>query len=77
MPALEAKAVWAMGVRVMIRADSKLTDKPVRMLLSYTPGGFEQWFLEIGTSVGDPNEQPPAVMPADIRKAVQTAENTA
>lgn len=140
-PAAEAKMVWAMGVRVTIRADAKMTgggyaafedlvlpgqgpplhthtkedetmyviegelevvlgdktytarpgdfahmargvphrfrnktDKPARMLLTYSPGGFEQWFLDIGTPVGDPAEKPPAVAPADVEKAIKAAE---
>ena len=51
-----------------------ISDKPARMLLTYSPGGFEQWFLEVGTPVGQPDEAPPPVMPADIQKAVQAAE---
>lgn len=141
MPAADAKVVWAMGVRVTIRADSKmtgggysafedfvlpgqgpplhthtkedetmyviegelevvlgdktytarpgdfahmargvphrfknLTDKPARMLLTYSPGGFEQWFLDIGTPVGELAEKPPAVTPTDIEKAIKAAE---
>lgn len=140
-PAAEAKMVWAMGVRVTIRADSEMTgggysafedlvlpgqgpplhthtkedetmyviegelevvlgdktytarpgdfahmargvphrfknvsDKPARMLLTYSPGGFEKWFLEIGTPVNDPNGKPPAVTPEEIAKAVKAAE---
>ena len=25
-----------------------VSDEPTRLLLSYTPGGFEQWFLDVG-----------------------------
>ncbi|MEI8019261.1 MAG: quercetin 2,3-dioxygenase [Schlesneria sp.] len=28
-----------------------VSEKPTRLLLSYTPGGFEQWFLDIRTPV--------------------------
>lgn len=140
-PAAEAKMVWALGVKVTIRADSEMTggaysafedlvlpgqgpplhthtnedetmyviegelevvlgdktytarpgdfahmargvphrfknisDKPARMLLTYTPGGFEKWFLDIGTPVTDANAKPPAVTPEDIAKALKAAE---
>ncbi len=51
-----------------------VSDKPTRMLLSYSPGGFEQWFLDVGTPVVDPLEMPPVVTAADIQKAVKAAE---
>lgn len=52
-----------------------LTDKPTRMLLSYTPGGFEKWFLEIGTPATADSSTPPAPpTPADLQRAVVAAE---
>ncbi len=51
-----------------------ISDKPTRLLLSYTPGGFEQWFLDIGTPVSGTNEKPPEIKPEDIKRAVVTAE---
>jgi len=51
-----------------------ISDKPARMLLTYTPGGFEKWFLDIGTPIKDANAKPPAVTPEDIAKAVKAAE---
>ena len=51
-----------------------VSDKPTRLLLSYTPGGFEQWFLDIGTPVSGLDEKPPEIKPEDIKRAVVTAE---
>ena len=46
--------------------------KPARMLLSFTPGGFEQVFLEVGKPVTDTHEPPP-ITPADIKKTKDVA----
>jgi quercetin dioxygenase-like cupin family protein len=49
-------------------------DTHTRMLLSYTPGGFEQWFIDIGKPVGlDPKVSPP-ITNADIAEAVEAAK---
>ena len=48
--------------------------KPVRMILVFTPGGIEGLFRELGTPVHDPHEQPPAITPADIAAARAAAE---
>lgn len=45
---------------------------PTRLLLSYTPGGFERWFLDIGTPAKAPDE-PPEVDDEGIRRAVAAA----
>jgi quercetin dioxygenase-like cupin family protein len=47
--------------------------KPARMILSFTPGGGEQLFLEIGMPVADPGTEPPAVTAEDIRRAREVA----
>jgi quercetin dioxygenase-like cupin family protein len=52
-----------------------VSDKPTRLLLSYTPGGFEQWFLDIGTPVTEKNEAPPPATPEAIKRAVAAAES--
>jgi len=49
-------------------------DKPARMVLSYSPAGFEQFFLDVGRPVTDPHAPPPETTPEDIRKARQFAE---
>lgn len=51
-----------------------VSDKPTRLLLSYTPGGFEQWFIDIGKPVTDKDEGPPQITPEDIKRAVVAAE---
>ncbi|MFO1021837.1 MAG: quercetin 2,3-dioxygenase [Planctomycetales bacterium] len=51
-----------------------VSDKPTRLLLSYTPGGFEQWFLDIGKPVADADQLPPEITPEDIKRAVAAAE---
>lgn len=59
-----------------------LTDRPARMLLSYTPGGFEDWFFEVGTPAGSDDTRSvvagtgagPAIGPEDIQRAVSAAE---
>lgn len=50
-----------------------LTDKPTRLLLTYTPGGFEQWFLDVGTPVNNDETTPPKITPKDIEKAISEA----
>lgn len=50
------------------------TDKPVRMILTYSPGGFEKWFLEVGTPFKPGDAAPPHPDPEAIKKAVAAAE---
>lgn len=51
-----------------------ISDQPTRLLLSYTPGGFEQWFLDIGKPVADTDQKAPEIKPDDIKRAVAAAE---
>jgi quercetin dioxygenase-like cupin family protein len=52
-----------------------MKDRPVRMLLSYTPGGFEKWFTDIGTpATKDSQGKGPEIKPEDIKRAVTAAE---
>lgn len=46
---------------------------PARVLTVFTPGGFEQWFLDIGRPAADPDTEPPDVTPEDARKAAEVA----
>jgi quercetin dioxygenase-like cupin family protein len=49
--------------------------KPARMLLTYTPGGFEQWFFETGTPATQDTSTPPAhPTPEQLQRAVAAAE---
>jgi quercetin dioxygenase-like cupin family protein len=50
------------------------SDKPARMFLTYTPGGFEKWFLEVGTPAADANSPAPKPTPDDLKKAVAAAQ---
>lgn len=47
--------------------------KPARMILSFTPGGGEQLFTEIGKPAVGPGVEPPAVTVEDIRRAREVA----
>jgi quercetin dioxygenase-like cupin family protein len=51
-----------------------VSDDPTRMLLSYTPGGFEQWFLDIGTAAESGSTVAPKITREDIKKAVAEAQ---
>ena len=51
-----------------------VSDKPARMFMSYSPGGFEQFFLDVGRPVTDPNAPPPETTPEDSRKAREAAQ---
>lgn len=43
---------------------------PAKMLVHLCPAGFEEYFVEVGTPVQDPNETAPA---ANIEKLIQLA----
>jgi hypothetical protein len=45
------------------------------MFLGYSPGGFEQWFLDVGKPVRNLQEAPPKVTPDDIQQAIKVAKN--
>lgn len=52
-----------------------VSDRDARMLLSYTPGGFEQWFLDVGTPAKEYTiDSRPKLEPNDIKRAVVAAE---
>ena len=51
-----------------------VSDEPTRLLLSYTPGGFEQWFLDVGKPFVGNESKPPEIKPDDIKQAVAAAE---
>ncbi|MEJ7591940.1 MAG: hypothetical protein WKF77_10350 [Planctomycetaceae bacterium] len=51
-----------------------MSEKPTRLLLSYTPGGFEQWFLDVGKPVSGENPNRQRSSPPDIKQAVAAAE---
>ncbi|MDX2039271.1 MAG: quercetin 2,3-dioxygenase [Isosphaeraceae bacterium] len=52
-----------------------VSNEPTRMLLSYTPGGFEQWFLDVGKSVPPGSRSAPEITPSDIERAVARARD--
>lgn len=43
-------------------------DRPVRLLLIYTPAGFEKYFVEFGVPTTHNNETPPPVTPEMIAR---------
>lgn len=51
-----------------------VSDKPARMFMSYSPGGFEQFFLDVGRPVTDPSAPPAETTPEDSRKAREVAQ---
>jgi quercetin dioxygenase-like cupin family protein len=51
-----------------------VTDEPTRLLLTYSPGGFEQWFLDVGTPVNDKEMTPPEITSQDVEKAISEAQ---
>lgn len=51
-----------------------VSDEPTRMLLTYTPGGFEQWFLDVGKTATPGTKSSPEVTADDIKKAVAQAQ---
>lgn len=51
-----------------------VTDEPTRLLLTYTPGGFEQWFLDIGKAATPGSKVSPEITADDIKKAVAQAQ---
>ncbi|KAJ7524897.1 hypothetical protein O6H91_17G026700 [Diphasiastrum complanatum] len=46
-------------------------DKTSVMVVTSAPGGFEKWFLQVGTEVQDPTEDPPQVSMTEMRKAME------
>lgn len=46
-------------------------DKPARMVLTYTPGGFEKWFIENGKPVTDLKGSPPEPTEEETEKALR------
>lgn len=50
------------------------SSKPTRMLLTYTPGGFEQWFLDVGIPISIGSDAPPKTTSADIQAAGAAAQ---
>lgn len=54
-------------------AFKNLSDTPTRLLLSYTPGGFERWFLEVGKPFVEGTMTPPKASGEEIEQAVRAA----
>jgi len=50
------------------------SDQPARMLVIFSPGGFERGFLEIGRPMRSANEQPPVLTPEDQQRMREVAE---
>jgi quercetin dioxygenase-like cupin family protein len=48
--------------------------RAANLLLSFTPGGLEQMFVDVGTPVAASPDKAPEVTPEDIRKARKLAE---
>ena len=50
------------------------SSKPTKMILTYSPGGFEKWFLHVGTLISDPEAPAPAITQLDVMQAIAAAE---
>ncbi len=50
-----------------------ISDKPTKMLLTYTPGGFEEWFKIVGKPVDGDSLVPPKLEKEDLQRAVAAA----
>ncbi len=68
------KGAWVHMPRGVEHYFKNTSNKPTRMILTYSPGGFEKWFLEVGTPVKKSDTNPPPTTAEDIRKAVTLAE---
>lgn len=44
---------------------------PARMVLVHVPGGFEQWYLEVGITVHDSSQLPPNVTSDELMETLQ------
>lgn len=64
---------WVHMPRGVEHCFKNVSDKPTRMILTYTPGGFEKWFLEVGTPVQEGDSGPPPATAEDLKKAVTAA----
>jgi quercetin dioxygenase-like cupin family protein len=51
-----------------------VSDQPARLLMTYTPGGFEKYFLETGKPGRPDAETPPSFTAEERRKALAVAE---
>jgi mannose-6-phosphate isomerase-like protein (cupin superfamily) len=51
-----------------------VSDKPARLLMTYTPGGFERYFLETGKSARPDDVNPPTFTAQEIRRARAVAK---
>ncbi len=51
-----------------------VSDVPARALLTYTPGGFERWFLEVGKPATPELNAAPEVTADDIQRAITSAQ---
>ncbi|XP_024520340.1 uncharacterized protein LOC112342551 [Selaginella moellendorffii] len=81
---LDGELTWTIGVerfhakrgsfahlpRLVPHTFANELDKPARMLVTYAPGGFEQWFLDVGTaaSSGSGLEMSPPLETIEERK---------
>lgn len=77
---------WLGGVRYDVKAGDfvhmprgvqhyfkNVSDRPTKMLLTYTPGGFEEWFEIVGKPVEGDSMAPPELERADLQRAVAAA----
>lgn len=51
------------------------SNQPARMLITVAPAGLEKMFLEVGTVLTDPSEQPQPPTEQEIKKLLEVAPN--
>ncbi|KAG0559915.1 hypothetical protein KC19_10G138900 [Ceratodon purpureus] len=85
---LEGELIWNLGGRESLGRKGSFihlprfiphsfmnkSDKPARMMLMYTPGGFEQWYLDVGKKVHDISDLPPEVTADELSQALQRGQ---
>ncbi len=54
-----------------------VSDEPTRLLLSYTPGGFEQWFLDVGKPLSATSRNHRKSSPKTSSRPLPQPRNTA
>lgn len=85
---LEGELIWNVGGRESLARKGSFihlprfvphsfmnkSEKPARMMLMYAPGGFEQWYLDVGRPVQDPSHLPPEVSTDERTQALERGQ---
>ncbi|KAH9556697.1 hypothetical protein CY35_07G043900 [Sphagnum magellanicum] len=86
---LEGELVWIVGgrdflakkgsfihlPRFLAHSCANKSNKPARMVLTYAPAGFEQWYLEVGKPAAtDQRDSPPDVTSEELLAALRRSK---